>query len=135
MAKAKKAKLLSFTLPNKVGQLAAASELIAGAKLDISAFCAIDAGQRAEFMVFTGKIPKAKVALAPLGVEIKEQDAVCVDIPNKTGRFYKVVKKVAEAGINIKFSWGTAFTGKTATVVLMTSDDAKTIATINAKKG
>ena len=115
--------------------MAAASELIAGAKLDISAFCATDAGPNAEFMLFTGKNAKAKKALAPLGAEVKEQDAVCVEIPNKPGRLHKVVKKIAEAGINVRFSWATAFSGKTATVVLLTSDDAKTIATINAKKG
>jgi hypothetical protein len=134
MAKAKKAKLVSFNLPNKVGQLAAASELIAGAKLDITAFYAVDAGANAEFMVFTEKNSKAKKALAALGVEVKEQDAVCVEIPNKPGRFHRVLKKIAEAGINIRLSWATAFSGKTATVVLMTSDDAKTISTVNAKK-
>ena len=49
MAKAKKVTLISFTLPNKVGQLAAVTELIAGAKLDVQGFQAVEAGASAEF--------------------------------------------------------------------------------------
>jgi hypothetical protein len=135
MAKAKKTKLLSFTLPNKVGQLAAAGDLIAAEKLDITAFCAKDAGNTAEFLLLTDKNAKAKKALAPLGVEIKEEDAVIVRLANKPGRLQKVAKKLAEAQINIHASWATALSGKTAACIMMTSDDAKAVASINAKKG
>jgi hypothetical protein len=73
---------------------------------------------------------KAKKALTPLGVEMKESDALCVEMPNKSGRLHKVAKKLAEAGVNIHSSWGTAFTGKTASCVLITSDDKKAVAAL-----
>jgi hypothetical protein len=133
MAKASRVKLLSFTVPNTVGQLAAASELIAGAKLEITAFCALDAGNTAEFLLATDRNAKAKKALAPLGVEIREEEAVRIELANKPGRLHKTAKKLAAAGINIRLSWATAFGGKTAYCVLMTSDDAKTVALVNAK--
>ena len=134
MAKASKIKALSFSLPNTVGQLARASELVAGAKLEITALCAMDAGTAAEFLLVSDSAAKAKKALAPLGVEIREEEAVRIDLTNKPGRLHKVIKKLADDGINIRRSWATAFGGKTASCVLMTSDDAKTVSIVNAKK-
>ena len=87
MAKAKKVKLISFTLPNKVGQLAAVTELIAGAKLDIKGFHAVDAGANAEFSLAVKNTAKAIKALAPLGVQTKEEDALCVEMPNNRAGF------------------------------------------------
>ena len=134
MAKAKIVKLISFNLPNKMGQLAAVSELIAGAKASINAFRASDAGPNAEFTIAVKNVAKAKKALAPLGATIKEEDAICVEMPNKAGRLFKAAKRLAEAGINITSSWATAFTGKTASCILMTADVKKALAALNKEK-
>ena len=134
MAKAKIVKLISFTLPNKVGQLASVGELLSGAKLSIVALRASDSGANAGFTIAVKNAAKAAKALAPLGVEIKEQEALCVEMPNKPGRLERAAKKLAEAGINIHSSWATAFTGKTASCILMTSDDKKALAALNKKK-
>ena len=135
MAKAKIVKLISFTLPNKVGQLAAAAELLGAAKTSVQAFSASDAGSNASFAIAVKNVAKARKTLAPLGVEIKEQDALCIEMPNKPGRLQKVTKKLAEAGINIHSSWATAFSGKTASCILMTSDDKKALSALAGKKG
>jgi hypothetical protein len=131
MAKAKKVRLISFTLPNKVGQLAAVTELLAGAKLDIQGFLALETGASAEFRVAVKNLAKAVKALQPLGVPTKEEDALCVQVVNKQGRLQKAARKLADAGVNIRSSWATAFTGKTATCILLTSDDAKAIAALS----
>ena len=134
MAKAKIVRLISFSLPNKVGQLAAVSELIAGVKVSIQAFSASDSGANAGFTIAVKNAAKAKKALASLGVALTEQEALYVEMPNKAGRLQKVANKLAEAGINITSSWATAFTGKTASCILMTSDDKKALAALNRKK-
>jgi len=133
MAKAKKVKLITFTLPNKVGQLAAVTELLAGAKLDIKGFHALDSGTNAEFSLAVKNTAKAAKALVPLGVQTKEEDALCVEVPNKPGRLQKVARKLADAGVNIRSSWATAYTGKTASCVMITSDDKKAIAALGKK--
>ena len=107
---------------------------MAGAKLEITALCAMDAGAAAEFLLVSDSAAKARKALASLGVEIREEEAVRIDLTNKPGRLYKVTRKLADAGINIRRSWATAFGGKTASCVLMTSDDAKAVSIVNAKK-
>jgi hypothetical protein len=134
MAKAVKTKLFSFTVPNTIGQLATTSGLVGAEKVGINAFCAVDAGKTAEFLLLTDKNKKAAKALATLGVEIKEEEAVKVELANKPGRLAKVLAKLADGGININRSWATAFRGKTAFCVLMTSDDEKAISLINSKK-
>jgi hypothetical protein len=130
MAKVSAVKLLSFTIPNKVGQLAAVTVLLGDAGVNISAIRAAEAGSNAEVIVAVKNSAKAKKALAPLGVEPKETDALCVEMPNKAGRLQKVVKKLADAGVNIQSSWGTAFSGKTASCVIVATDHAKAIAAL-----
>ena len=130
MAKVTTVKLLSFTLPNKVGQFAAVTTLLGDAAVNITAIRGAEAGSNAEIVIAIKNPAKAKKALAPLGVDLKESDALCVEMPNKAGRLQKVAKKLADAGVNVQSSWGTAFTGKTASCVITTSDHAKAIAAL-----
>jgi hypothetical protein len=130
MAKVSAVKILSFTLPNKVGQFAAVTALLGDAGVSLGAIRATEAGSNAEVVVAVKNPAKAKKALAPLGVEPKESDALCVEMPNKAGRLQKVAKKLADAGVNIQSSWGTAFTGKTASCVIVATDHAKALAAL-----
>jgi hypothetical protein len=130
MAKATAVKLLGFTIPNKVGQLAAVTELLGKADVNLMAIRAAEAGSNADCVVAVKNAAKAKKALAPLGVEVKEVDALCIEMPNKAGRLEKVTKKLAAAGVNIHSAWGTAYTGKTASAIFLTSDDKKAIAAL-----
>jgi hypothetical protein len=85
----------------------------------------------ANFMLTADSNAKAKKALASLGVEIKEYDVFVVEMPNKPGELQKVAKKIADAGINIIYMYGTAVSGRSVTGVFTTSDDAKAVKLIN----
>jgi len=130
MAKTKPVKLLSLTLPNKVGQLAAVAQLLGAADVNILALRAAEAGSNADCGIVVKNPKKALKALASLGVEIRETDALCVEMPNKAGRLEKAAGKLASAGINVQAIWGTAFSGKTASCILLTSDDKKAMTTL-----
>ena len=131
MAKAKRVKQLSFTMPNRAGLLSEVSAAVSGAKVNINALCAYEMGDNASFMLTTDGNARAKRALAKLGVEAKEEDVVAVEMPNKIGESQKVGKKIADAGININYVYGTTGAGKSATCVLQTSDNAKAVKVIN----
>jgi hypothetical protein len=131
MAKAKKVKQLSFTMPNRAGLLSEVSAAVSGAKVNINAICAYEMGDSAYFMLTTDGNARARRALAKLGVEAKEEDVVAVEMPNKIGESQKVGKKIADAGINIVYVYGTTGTGKSAICVLQTSDNAKAVKVIN----
>jgi hypothetical protein len=132
MAKVKTVTILGFTLPDKVGQLAAVTSLLGDAGVNLAAIRAAGAGPNAEFLVAVKKTGKAKKALAELGVDLKESEALCIEIPNRAGRLHKAAKKLAEAGVDIRWVWGTAFTGKTAGCIVSTSDDRAAIAALKA---
>lgn len=134
MAKGKTVKLVAFALPAKPGQLAVVSGHLAAAGISIDAFNAVDSGGSTQYMVAAGSVAKARKALEPLGVEIRDTEALCVEMPNKPGRLQKVTEKIAKAGVDIRASWATAYTGKAATVILVTSDNGQALASLAKPK-
>ncbi len=133
MAKAKKVKQLSFMMPDRAGLLSEVTTALADAKVNINAICAYGMQGEANFMFTTNSNAKAKKALAPLGAEIKEGDVISVEMSNKPGELKKMAKKISDAGINILYLYGTTTAGRTATSILVTSDDALAIKSINRK--
>jgi hypothetical protein len=131
MAKAKKAKEMSFSMTDKVGLLSEVSAAIAGAKVNITAICAYGMEDEGYFMLTTDGNAKARKALAPLNVEIEESDVVEVELANKPGELQKVAKKIADAGIDIEYMYATAGTGRTTTCIFKTADDKKAIRVVN----
>jgi hypothetical protein len=131
MAKARKAKEISFTMPNKAGLLSDVSKAISGASVNITAICAYAMGDTAYFMLTTASNVKAKKALEPLGVVIEERDVVEVELLNRPGELQKVAKRIADAGIDIEYMYATAGAGKSTTCVFKTVDNQKTIKVIN----
>lgn len=131
MAKATKAKQLSFSLPNRPGLLSEITSAVAGAKVNITAICAYEMGETAYFVMNVDSNTKAKKALAAIGADVKEEDVVVVEMPNKVGELEKVAKRIADAGINIEYVYGTTSTGKTSTCIFKTADNKKTIRVIN----
>ncbi len=131
MAKAKKLKQLSFTMPNRAGLLSEVTTAVSGAKVTINSICAYEMENNAYFMLTVDSNAKAKKALAKLGIESKEEDVVAVEMPNRVGELEKVAKKIADAGININYIYGTTGTGKSSICVFKTSDNTKTIILIN----
>ena len=130
MAKVKSVTLLSFTLPNKIGQLAAVAKLLGAAGISVLALRAAEAGTNGDCTLAVKNPGKALKALAPLSVEIRQAEALCIEVPNKPGRLQKVTQKLAAAGVNIQSAWGTAFTGKTASCIFVTADDKKAVAAL-----
>jgi len=131
MAKARKVKEIGLTMANKVGLLLEVTEAVAKAKVNITAICAYAMENSAYFMLTTDGHAKAKKMLASLGAHVEEKDVVEVEMPNKPGELEKVATRIADAGINIEYVYGTARVGKTATCVFKTADDAKAIKVIN----
>jgi len=131
MAKAKRSKQLSFALANRVGLLSKVSTALTDAKINMHAICAYGMGKQAYFMVVTDKNAKAKKALGKLKKNIAEEDVISVEMPNRVGALQKIAKKIADAGIDIIYMYGTAGTGKASICVFKTVDDKKAIKVIN----
>ncbi len=130
MARAKKVKQLSFTLPTRAGLLSDVTSAVADAKVNITAICAYEMAKNAYFMLATDSAAKARKSLAFLRIGIEIEDVV-VKMPNKAGELRKVAKRIADAGLNIDYMYGTAAAGKSSMCVFKTSDDKKMVKVIN----
>lgn len=131
MAKAKKIKQLSFGMPDRTGLLSEITNALSGAKVNISSICAYGMEGKAFFMIASDSNAKAKKALSRLGLNVMEEDVCAVEMTNKAGELQKVAKKIADAGININYLYGTTAAGKTATCVFSSADDKKALRVIN----
>jgi hypothetical protein len=131
MAKAKVVNQLSFDMGDRPGLLAEVTEALAGAKVNVNYVCAYEMDGRAYFMLVTDSGARAKKALAGLGIKAEEEKVIAVEMPNRVGELQKVARKIAEAGVNISYIDATAFSGRTATCILSTSDDRKVARLIN----
>ena len=97
MAKARKVKQLSFSLPNKIGLLAEVAAALAKAKINIEAICAYERGY-GFFMMTTNRHAKAKKVITRLGTVVHEEDVIAVEVPNRVGQLEKISKIIADAG-------------------------------------
>ena len=131
MAKAKKQKQLSFTIPNKTGLLSEVTTAIAGAKANINTICAYEQENSAHFMLITDNNTQAKKLLDKLNIKTEEDDVVVIEVPNKVGKLQNVAQKISDAGININYMYGTTGTGRSSVCVFKTSDNKKAIRAIN----
>ena len=131
MTKAKKVKQLSFTMATRIGLLQEIGASIAAMKVNIDSICAYDSEDKAHFMLTTDSPAKAKKAIGKFGTDIDEKDVLSVEMPNKVGELQKVLKKLADAGINIIETYGSTGTGRSSACVFSTSDNTKAIRIIN----
>ena len=130
MAKAKKIKQINFETKNKVGVLAAVSTALSAAKINIKAICAYAMGEKAYFMLVTNNNAKARRVLAKLKAKTAEDDVIAIEIPNKVGQLKKTAIKIANAGIDIQYMYGTAGAGKASVCILKTSNNTKALKVI-----
>ena len=131
MAKAVRIKQISFSMPDRAGLLSEVTTVLSGAKVSISAICAYGMDNKAYFMLTTDSNSKARKALAKLAGRIDEEDVISIEMPDRVGELQKVAKKIADAGINIIYMYGTTGAGRSSTCIFKTSDDKKAIKAIN----
>ncbi len=131
MAKAVKARLLSFDMKDRPGLLSEVTAALAGAKVNIAAICAYAWDDTAYFDMTTDSNAKAKKALSALKLKVDEEDVIAVEMANKVGELQKVAKALADGGINILYMYATTSTGRSSTVIFSTSDNRKALRLIN----
>ena len=130
MAKAKKTKQLVFSLPNRIGLLSALSSFLTAAKINIEAICAYGMGEEGHFMIITDRNAKAKKVISQMGAEVKVEDVIAVEMPNKAGQLRQAAKQISDAGVDIHYVYGSPVKGK-MTVIFKTADDKRAMKALN----
>ena len=132
MFKIMKLKQLAFVVPNRVGLLSELTTFLANGKINIEALCAYGRGPEGVFMIVTDNNAKAKKILTQMGAEVKVEEIIAVELPNRPGQLQKVAKKVSDALVDIQYVYGSPSGGK-MTVVFKTADDKKILKALTKK--
>jgi hypothetical protein len=126
MAKAMKMKQLSFSLPNRIGLLSELCSFLTAAKINIEAICAYGMGDEGYFMIVTDNNAKAKKVISQMGAEVRVEDVIAVEMPNKVGQMRQAAKQITDAEVDIHYVYGSPVRGK-MTVIFKTADDKKAL--------
>ena len=130
---AKLGKELSFMAPDKAGLLNEISTDLANAGVNVVTICAYSMDGNANFMVVTSDNAKATEVLKAKGYEVKESDVVLYDLVNKVGAISEMTKKLADAGVNMDYFYGTTGAADApALLVFHSNDNSKAVEALNA---
>lgn len=122
---------LVCSMPTRVGLLADVAEALRQAGVNITAISAYEREGEGKFLMVTDDNAKATEAVARLGAEVRTRGVVVVEMPNRVGALDEVARKVAEAGVNIDYVYGTGGGADVATVIFATDDDDEVVELVN----
>jgi hypothetical protein len=128
MAKVSKVKEIIATTPDKVGMLAEITGIVAGTGVNILAICAYSMEGQAKFMMVTSDNAKVINALKGKKIAIEESDVASVLLSNKVGAAKELAEKLAKAGVDLNYCYGSTGNGSEALFVLSAKDINKAIA-------
>ncbi|HEY3412649.1 MAG TPA: ACT domain-containing protein [Armatimonadota bacterium] len=101
-------KQVTVFLTDKPGQLANAQAALADAGINIRALSSIPLASdhgTAHFVV--DDAPGAEKALAPVGLAVRTTDVLLVQMPDRPRALLEVTQRLANAGVNIQYVYGT----------------------------
>lgn len=127
---------ITATFLDATGLTAKVARAVASENVNILAgtgYSASGMSRRATFTLIVDDLAKAEKALEKIGADdIQESSVVLVEMANKVGALQRISKLIADAGINIYYFYATTSSGKTATCVIKTADDKRTIRILHA---
>ncbi len=110
-------KQLSVFLENRKGRLLEVTETLKNAGVNIRALAMAESAEFGILRLVVNNPEKAKNALSAGGFTVKEQDVFAVEVEDRPGSFFQVVKALAHSDINIDYTY--AFVGNSNRAVLI----------------
>ncbi len=121
--KAVKAQELFIKGKNKVGALAALTEIISSGGVNIRAISAWAVGDEAFFRVLTSDNAKTKELLVNNGYDFEEKEVIVVELPDKIGQLSSLLDKLKEANIDLTHIYGTTSKPEHEAILVFSSND------------
>jgi len=122
---------LTVCLDNKPGQLARLGAALKKAKVNILAISVVDNTDVGVVRLVVDSSAPARRALARVGLKPTPQAVVVVSLPNEPGALEATAAKLAAAGVNIDYVYGSVTKGAAhGTMVLGVDDVARALQAI-----
>ena len=130
MAAPKIDKELMVGTTNEVGVLGKICTTLSNARVNIEAMCAYGMGDKGTFMIYTYDQDKAQKALESAGYKVDAEEIVVVTLDNRVGAADIMTNKVANAGINVNYCYGSTGDGKYTLFIMNTENNEKALKAI-----
>jgi hypothetical protein len=113
------------TVSNSTGKLAEVTDKLKDAGVNILAMCAWGDGNLGHLMLVADDPQKACQSISPAVDQCGWDEVVRVQVANTPGALNEIAHKLADAGIDIVFTYASTTDAPEATVILNTSDNAQ----------
>ena len=124
---------LSIFVENKPGKLVEALETIAEAGVDLRALSLADTADFGILRVIVDRPDQALQALQESGYLVRSNEVIPVSVGDKPGGLSSVLRILANAGVNVEYTYAFVAHGRdTAYVILRVADNE---AAVNVLKG
>ncbi|MDP6635691.1 MAG: hypothetical protein QGG42_12385 [Phycisphaerae bacterium] len=115
------------TVSNSIGKLAEVTDKLKASEVNILAMCAWGEGDVGRLMLVADDPQKACESISPAVDECGWDDVVRVRAANTPGALNEIAHKLADAGIDIVFTYASVTDAPEATIILNTSDNARAV--------
>jgi hypothetical protein len=117
---------LALFLDNRPGMLASVCDALREAKINIYALTVSDTVDHSVIRMVVSDTRRALLLFEERGTLVVETDVLMLDADNKPGTLGDIAHKLADAGINIEYCYGTSpVQAKRGSLVLRVSDAKK----------
>ena len=110
--------------PHKTGTLAQVCSELAKVAVNITAIMASQEEAGGLRIVATPQ-PAARRVLDNLGLQFSEEEVLAVRVSDRPGALGKITRKLADAGINIEYAYGSIVKGESRALIILKVADAK----------
>jgi hypothetical protein len=119
---------LALFLDNRPGMLASVCEALNEANVNIYALTVSDTVDHSVIRLLVSDTRKALLLFEERGTLVVETEVVRLEASNKPGSLGQIAKKLADAGVNIEYCYGTTpLNAEKGTLVLRVSDAQKAL--------
>ncbi len=110
--------------PHKPGTLAQVCSELAKVAVNITAIMASH-DEAGGLRIVATPLPAAKKVLDGLGLRYQEEEVLAVRVSDRPGALGKITRKLADAGINIEYAYGSIVKGESRALIILKVADAK----------
>ncbi|MBN2847708.1 MAG: ACT domain-containing protein [Coriobacteriia bacterium] len=94
---------LSVFIANESGRVSEVTALLGEHGINIRGFSVSDTAEFGILRLVVDRPDEARTALHDAGFTVREDEVICIDLPDRPGGLAGVLKVVAEAGVNIEY--------------------------------
>lgn len=116
-------RLITVTVNNEPGQLARLSGALKEAGINIRAVAGWVEGNTGKMKLLADDPEKACTAASAVVDNCSFDEAVCVQVENKTGAMFEIAQKIADAGINVTSVHATAAENEAMATIMLQAEN------------